>query len=282
MSQAVRLDFGPRRLKERPEDAADLHRVGLEAEVTYLNVAPAPFARFGMKVYFHFIAFSFNFRFHHPCRNAPEPSHVRQNSGALLRRPNRRYSRECPSRGHEQANVLARFGSKVYFHVLLHGRLLLLRPSGIVGWRVSLRERLQFGEDRLGTGHADNFRPDSAVEEKNQHGDGLNPVDGSQVGIVVHVHFENFRVAVAGLSDFIQNRLDEQARFAPTGQKADHHRLRAAQNFHLEFRFIDFLDSDRFHFFLIVFYQLHSPYSRRVPKAIVYIKLFIIRYLVNS
>ena len=123
-----------------------------------------------------------------------------------------------------------------------------------VGGIFPLRERLQFGEYRLGADHADNLCANLAVEEKNQRGDGLNPVDGSQVGIVIHVHFENYCVAVAGLSDFIQNRLNELARFAPTGQKADQHRLRAAQNFRLELWLIDFFDLLCIHinFFVVV------------------------------
>ena len=41
------------------------------------------------------------------------------------------------------------------------------------------RERIQFGKNRLGTDHAERSSVDHAVEEKNQHGNGLNP--GNQV-----------------------------------------------------------------------------------------------------
>ena len=132
--------------------------------------------------------------------------------------------------------------------------VVLLRPAGFFRGGVFSRERIQFGENRLGAGHADDFCADRAVDEKNQHGDGLNPVDGPQVGIVIHVHFENVCVAVAGLSDFIQNRLNELAWFAPTCQKADQHRLRATQNFRLKLRLIDFfgLLCIHFNFFVVL------------------------------
>ena len=84
----------------------------------------------------------------------------------------------------------------------------LLRPFRILCWRVYRCERIQLGKNRLGTGHTDDFCAYGAVEEEDQHGDGLNPVDGSQIGIIIRVHFENLCVAVAGLSDFIQHWFD--------------------------------------------------------------------------
>jgi len=113
---------------------------------------------------------------------------------------------------------------------------------GCVRRRVSRRERIQFGQNRLGADHADDFGADGAVEEKNQHGNGLNSVDGSQVGIVIHVHLENFCVAVAGSSDFVQYRLNQLAGFAPPRQETHQNRLRGTQNLDFELRFIDFLD----------------------------------------
>ena len=117
-----------------------------------------------------------------------------------------------------------------------------------------LRERLQFGEYRLGADHADDFHADGAVDEINQSGNGLNAIQSSEFGIVIHVHFENY--CVAGLSDFIQNRLNELARFAPTGQKTDQHRLHAAQNFRLELWLIDFFGLFGIHFNFFVVLQL--------------------------
>ena len=141
----------------------------------------------------------------------------------------------------EQSLAFVNFRMKVCFH-FRSVRGCFTWSSRFFRRRVFWCDRIQFGKNCLGTDHANNFCADHAVEEKNQHGNGLNPVDGSQVGIVIHIHFENFCVAVAGFSDFIQYRLDQLARFAPTRQEAHQDWLRGTQDLGFELRLINFLD----------------------------------------
>lgn len=83
---------------------------------------------------------------------------------------------------------------------------------------------MQLGENGFLAGRPDDFGGYLAVEEVEQGGDGLDREPQSEIGIVIHIDFDDLGGSVAPCGNFVQHRSDSPAGLAPRSPKANQNR----------------------------------------------------------
>ena len=83
---------------------------------------------------------------------------------------------------------------------------------------------MQLGENGFLAGRPDDFGGYVAVEEVEQGGDGLDREPQSEIGIVIHIDFDDPGGSVAPCGNFVQHRSGSPAGLAPRSPKANQNR----------------------------------------------------------
>ncbi len=85
---------------------------------------------------------------------------------------------------------------------------------------------MQLGEDGFHAGRPDDFGGYLAVDKVEQGGDGLDREPQAEIGIVIHIDFDDLGSSVAPGGNFVQHRSDSAARLAPGSPEANQNRAR--------------------------------------------------------